>query len=175
MLTQIFFHRTHFHLVMWSYYIFKDARVLLTEPPRNTINMNVMECLINYTRSIWVLSQITRQWVFECRIVLFLGNQIQPANAHWIWHVFLGRNYDKDGDLKDWWTPDSTQRFLELSKCIVDQYGNFSWDLANGLHVCPGRQSLFYFFPHFLKFLYNVEQNFLNNDCKPCFFLIYLL
>lgn len=55
---------------------------------------------------------------------------------------FVGRNYDKDGDLKDWWTPDSTQRFLELSKCIVDQYGNFSWDLANGLHVCTDRQSL---------------------------------
>lgn len=47
----------------------------------------------------------------------------------------LGRNYDKDGDLKEWWTPDSTHKFLELSKCIVDQYGNFSWDLANGFHV----------------------------------------
>lgn len=64
-----------------------------------------------------------------------------------------GRNYDKDGDLKDWWTPDSTQRFLELSKCIVDQYGNFSWDLANGLHVCPSEQSLSVFLcSHFLTF-----------------------
>uniref|UniRef100_A0A8C6WL35 Neprilysin n=1 Tax=Neogobius melanostomus TaxID=47308 RepID=A0A8C6WL35_9GOBI len=57
--------------------------------------------------------------------------------GHEITHGFddNGRNYDKDGDLKDWWTPDSTQRFLELSKCIVDQYGNFSWDLANGIHL----------------------------------------
>uniref|UniRef100_A0A8D3C7S8 Neprilysin n=1 Tax=Scophthalmus maximus TaxID=52904 RepID=A0A8D3C7S8_SCOMX len=57
--------------------------------------------------------------------------------GHEITHGFddNGRNYDKDGDLKDWWTPDSTQRFLELSKCIVDQYGNFSWDLANGLNL----------------------------------------
>lgn len=57
--------------------------------------------------------------------------------GHEITHGFddSGRNYDKDGDLNDWWTPDSTQRFLELSKCIVDQYGNFSWDLANGLHL----------------------------------------
>uniref|UniRef100_A0A3Q3B939 Neprilysin n=1 Tax=Kryptolebias marmoratus TaxID=37003 RepID=A0A3Q3B939_KRYMA len=57
--------------------------------------------------------------------------------GHEITHGFddNGRNYDKDGDLKDWWTPDSTHRFLELSKCIVDQYGNFSWDLANGLHL----------------------------------------
>uniref|UniRef100_A0A3Q2PSZ3 Neprilysin n=1 Tax=Fundulus heteroclitus TaxID=8078 RepID=A0A3Q2PSZ3_FUNHE len=57
--------------------------------------------------------------------------------GHEITHGFddNGRNYDKDGDLKDWWTPDSTHRFLELSKCIVDQYSNFSWDLANGLHL----------------------------------------
>ncbi|XP_072320254.1 neprilysin-like isoform X2 [Eucyclogobius newberryi] len=57
--------------------------------------------------------------------------------GHEITHGFddNGRNYDKDGDLKNWWTPDSTQRFLDLSKCIVDQYGNFSWDLANGLHL----------------------------------------
>uniref|UniRef100_A0AAQ5ZUA7 Neprilysin n=1 Tax=Amphiprion ocellaris TaxID=80972 RepID=A0AAQ5ZUA7_AMPOC len=57
--------------------------------------------------------------------------------GHEITHGFddNGRNYDKDGDLKDWWTSDSTRRFLELSKCIVDQYGNFSWDLASGLHL----------------------------------------
>uniref|UniRef100_A0A8D0D635 Neprilysin n=1 Tax=Sander lucioperca TaxID=283035 RepID=A0A8D0D635_SANLU len=57
--------------------------------------------------------------------------------GHEITHGFddNGRNYDKDGDLKDWWTPDSTDRFLDLSKCIVNQYGNFSWDLANGLHL----------------------------------------
>uniref|UniRef100_A0A3P9N4P3 Neprilysin n=1 Tax=Poecilia reticulata TaxID=8081 RepID=A0A3P9N4P3_POERE len=57
--------------------------------------------------------------------------------GHEITHGFddNGRNYDKDGDLKDWWTPDSTHRFLELSKCIIDQYSNFSWDLANGLHL----------------------------------------
>uniref|UniRef100_M3ZH65 Neprilysin n=1 Tax=Xiphophorus maculatus TaxID=8083 RepID=M3ZH65_XIPMA len=57
--------------------------------------------------------------------------------GHEITHGFddNGRNYDKDGDLKDWWTPESIHRFLELSKCIVDQYSNFSWDLANGLHL----------------------------------------
>ncbi|XP_074498372.1 neprilysin-like isoform X2 [Sebastes fasciatus] len=57
--------------------------------------------------------------------------------GHEITHGFddNGRNYDKDGDLKDWWTPGSTQKFLDLSKCIVNQYGNFSWDLANGLHL----------------------------------------
>ncbi|XP_077397778.1 neprilysin-like [Festucalex cinctus] len=57
--------------------------------------------------------------------------------GHEVMHGFdnIGRKYDKDGDLKDWWTEDSAQRFLELSACIVDQYANFSWDLANGLNL----------------------------------------
>uniref|UniRef100_A0A4W5R5Z8 Neprilysin n=1 Tax=Hucho hucho TaxID=62062 RepID=A0A4W5R5Z8_9TELE len=57
--------------------------------------------------------------------------------GHEITHGFddNGRNYDKDGDLKDWWTPSSTQNFVNLSKCMVDQYGSFSWDLANGLNL----------------------------------------
>uniref|UniRef100_A0A8B9HI22 Neprilysin n=1 Tax=Astyanax mexicanus TaxID=7994 RepID=A0A8B9HI22_ASTMX len=57
--------------------------------------------------------------------------------GHEITHGFddNGRNFDKDGDLKDWWTPSSTQKFQELSKCIVDQYSSFSWDLANGQNL----------------------------------------
>uniref|UniRef100_A0A8C1KD89 Neprilysin n=1 Tax=Cyprinus carpio TaxID=7962 RepID=A0A8C1KD89_CYPCA len=57
--------------------------------------------------------------------------------GHEITHGFddNGRNFDKDGDLKDWWTPSSTQKFHELSKCIVDQYGSYSWDLANGQNL----------------------------------------
>ncbi|KAK2847818.1 hypothetical protein Q7C36_009500 [Tachysurus vachellii] len=57
--------------------------------------------------------------------------------GHEITHGFddNGRNFDKDGDLKDWWTPSSTQKFQELSKCIVDQYSTFSWDLANGQNL----------------------------------------
>ncbi|XP_052008982.1 neprilysin-like [Xyrauchen texanus] len=57
--------------------------------------------------------------------------------GHEITHGFddNGRNFDKDGDLKDWWTPSSTQKFHELSKCIVDQYRSFSWDLANGQNL----------------------------------------
>ncbi|KAL4647013.1 neprilysin isoform X2 [Arapaima gigas] len=54
--------------------------------------------------------------------------------GHEITHGFddNGENFDKDGDLKDWWTPGSSQRFQELSKCMVQQYGNFSWELAGG-------------------------------------------
>lgn len=57
--------------------------------------------------------------------------------GHEITHGFddTGRNYDKHGDMKDWWTNSSSLEFQELSKCIVDQYGNFTWQLANGQNL----------------------------------------
>uniref|UniRef100_A0A8B9X6I6 Neprilysin n=1 Tax=Bos mutus grunniens TaxID=30521 RepID=A0A8B9X6I6_BOSMU len=47
----------------------------------------------------------------------------------------IGRNFNKDGDLVDWWTQQSANNFKDLSQCMVYQYGNFSWDLANGQHL----------------------------------------
>ncbi|MBN3322052.1 NEP protein, partial [Atractosteus spatula] len=57
--------------------------------------------------------------------------------GHEITHGFddNGRNFDKDGDLTDWWTKESAAKFNELSKCMIDQYGNFSWDLAGGQNL----------------------------------------
>ncbi|XP_055970366.1 neprilysin [Sorex fumeus] len=54
--------------------------------------------------------------------------------GHEITHGFddNGRNFNKDGDLQDWWSPQSAKSFKELSQCMVQQYGNFSWDLAGG-------------------------------------------
>ncbi|KAL2095686.1 hypothetical protein ACEWY4_007834 [Coilia grayii] len=57
--------------------------------------------------------------------------------GHEITHGFddSGRNYDKNGDMRDWWSPSSSQKFQELSQCMVDQYAGFSWDLANGQNL----------------------------------------
>ncbi|XP_053566045.1 neprilysin-like isoform X2 [Bombina bombina] len=54
--------------------------------------------------------------------------------GHEITHGFdnNGKNYDEKGDLVDWWTENSLQKFNGLSQCFVDQYGNFSWALAGG-------------------------------------------
>uniref|UniRef100_A0A8C5BIF0 Neprilysin n=1 Tax=Gadus morhua TaxID=8049 RepID=A0A8C5BIF0_GADMO len=95
-----------------------------------------------------VVKQYKNQIVFPAGILqppIFSKGQSKSLNygaigmviGHEITHGFddNGRNFDKDGDLKDWWTPGSTRKFLDLSKCMVEQYGNFSWDLANGLHI----------------------------------------
>lgn len=53
-----------------------------------------------------------------------------------IYKLILVRNFNKDGDLVDWWTQQSANNFKDQSECMVHQYGNFSWDLAGGQHVC---------------------------------------
>lgn len=46
-----------------------------------------------------------------------------------------GRNFDKNGNMLDWWTNFSAQHFQEQSECMVHQYGNYSWDLADHQNV----------------------------------------
>ena len=36
-----------------------------------------------------------------------------------------GRLYDKDGNLKDWWSQSSTRNFLYKALCLVSQYSNY--------------------------------------------------
>ena len=47
--------------------------------------------------------------------------------GHEISHGFdnSGRKYDKDGNLKDWWTEADAQKFTERAACIVKQYGEY--------------------------------------------------
>nr|XP_014429869.1 membrane metallo-endopeptidase-like 1 [Pelodiscus sinensis] len=57
--------------------------------------------------------------------------------GHEITHGFddNGRNFDKDGNMFDWWSNFSAMHFKEQSRCMVYQYGNYTWDLAGGQNV----------------------------------------
>ena len=48
--------------------------------------------------------------------------------GHEIIHGFdnQGRKYDRDGNQKNWWQPDTEKQFFEKAKCIIDQYNNFT-------------------------------------------------
>lgn len=56
--------------------------------------------------------------------------------GHEITHGFddQGRQYDKDGNLKDWWTPEDAAKFKERAKVVVDQYSKYTV-LKDNLHV----------------------------------------
>jgi len=36
-----------------------------------------------------------------------------------------GRNFDKNGNLTDWWTKDDSEKFNSLTQILVDQYNRF--------------------------------------------------
>ncbi|XP_038190809.1 membrane metallo-endopeptidase-like 1 [Arvicola amphibius] len=57
--------------------------------------------------------------------------------GHEITHGFddNGRNFDKNGNMLDWWSNFSAQHFRKQSECMVYQYGNFSWELAGNQNV----------------------------------------
>ncbi|XP_014399102.1 PREDICTED: membrane metallo-endopeptidase-like 1 [Myotis brandtii] len=57
--------------------------------------------------------------------------------GHEITHGFddNGRNFDEEGNMLDWWSNFSAQHFQEQAECMVHQYGNFSWDLAEQQQV----------------------------------------
>ncbi|CAG9860712.1 unnamed protein product [Phyllotreta striolata] len=48
--------------------------------------------------------------------------------GHEITHGFddQGRQFDKNGNLVDWWQETTKTRFVEKAQCIIDQYGNYS-------------------------------------------------
>lgn len=55
--------------------------------------------------------------------------------GHEITHGFddEGRQFDENGNLKDWWTEKSVQRFNEKAQCLVKQYDNYT--VAEGIHL----------------------------------------
>ena len=64
------------------------------------------------------------------------------------WHktslTFIqGRQFDKDGNLVEWWEPDTKKKYLEKAKCIIEQYGNYTEE-ETGMHVSshPHRDAL---------------------------------
>ncbi|XP_067006028.2 neprilysin-2 isoform X2 [Anabrus simplex] len=48
--------------------------------------------------------------------------------GHEITHGFddQGRQFDKDGNLVDWWAPDTKTKYLKKASCIIHQYGNYT-------------------------------------------------
>lgn len=47
--------------------------------------------------------------------------------GHEITHGFddRGRVYDKDGNLKSWWTASDATKFKQKAQCMIDQYGSY--------------------------------------------------
>lgn len=42
------------------------------------------------------------------------------------WFMSLGGQYDRHGNLKQWWTEESYRKFQRKAECIVKLYDNFT-------------------------------------------------
>ncbi len=53
--------------------------------------------------------------------------------GHEITHLFddFGRQYDKDGNKIQWWTPETINEFVKRKRCIIDQYSNYTVEKIN--------------------------------------------
>lgn len=60
---------------------------------------------------------------------------IGMAIGHEMSHGFddQGRWFDKDGNMRDWWTAEDSEKFKLQTKLLVDQYGAFASE--DGVHV----------------------------------------
>ncbi|KAF4525127.1 hypothetical protein B566_EDAN005069 [Ephemera danica] len=56
--------------------------------------------------------------------------------GHEITHGFddQGRQFDKDGNLVEWWDPKTREHYLKRAQCIIEQYGNYTVEEV-GLNV----------------------------------------
>ncbi|XP_049801090.1 neprilysin-2-like isoform X2 [Schistocerca nitens] len=45
-----------------------------------------------------------------------------------------GRQFDKNGNLVDWWDPVTRDKFLKKAECLISQYGNYTEE-QTGLHL----------------------------------------
>lgn len=53
--------------------------------------------------------------------------------GHEITHGFddRGRLYDKNGNVKEWWSNEDKAMFINQTKCIIEQYSNYTMDEIN--------------------------------------------
>lgn len=94
--------------------------------------------------------------------------------GHEITHGFddQGRQFDKNGNLVDWWAPQTKEKYLEKAECIIHQYGNYTVEDVN-LNVMI---DFYYTLSCFRFFLVlNCSRSFASTDTNICLIRILIL
>jgi len=57
--------------------------------------------------------------------------------GHEITHGFddQGKQFDKEGNLVNWWHPETASRYKNKAECIIGQYSNYKFPQLDDLHV----------------------------------------
>lgn len=84
--------------------------------------------------------------VFDVEVPAYMAyGAFGSVAGHELSHAFdsLGRNYDENGNLTQWWTEATIKAFTERTECFIDQYAKYTVEGPDGkpLHV-NGRLTL---------------------------------
>ena len=54
--------------------------------------------------------------------------------GHELSHAFddQGREFDENGNMRVWWTNETSAKFKNLTQCMADQYSNFTMRVKDG-------------------------------------------
>ena len=65
------------------------------------------------------LSQNVFYTMYILKVVIFRSSILS-------FYVFLGRQFDKHGNLKQWWNNRTIAEFRGAAQCIIEQYNNYT-------------------------------------------------
>lgn len=72
---------------------------------------------------------------------MFSCHSLNRCVFHLLFDFLTGRQYDKDGNLKQWWKNETIDAFNEQAMCMVTQYSSYILEQI-GLHVSKNQRKL---------------------------------
>ncbi|KAK0181205.1 hypothetical protein PV327_003507 [Microctonus hyperodae] len=93
----------------------------------NVIDPNAYYYLLD--NSIQISTSMLQNKLFQYDHPKYLNyGTIGSIIGHEITHALddVGNQYDKHGNMIDWWDPMTKKRFLKKTECIINQYSNYS-------------------------------------------------
>ncbi|XP_043465939.1 neprilysin-2-like [Leptopilina heterotoma] len=124
---QSFLNITKFNKYQEKYEFKKPLNFSSWTQQLNPITVNAKNLVYNNSM---ILSPAILQGIFlnESRPQYMNFGSLGSIIGHELTHSFYnnGRNFDKSGNLINWWEPESDKEFLLRTECISHQYGNYT-------------------------------------------------
>ena len=86
--------------------------------------------------SIWIPLGIQNPPFFDFDTVQSLNyGAIGMVLGHEFTHGFdnMGSQFDKHGNYQNWWSNDTKAQFIDKQQCFIEQYGNYSFPVLEGI------------------------------------------